>query len=229
MSLISLVHRQAGFRVQLHAIQTTKIRSIVHPVLTRFRIYYNARVYCIHVVTGFGFYHTSFLCPGTFGRVGFGKTNVGCLPSKCRNTVIQSVFIVVPKYIRRPNVGCTSAAAVVQHPVFGFSRYFGECPAGKLPVNQIFRFAYLYIAEGQITFLNFFLILPKNGIGGIHVIRISEKFTGWVVNVVCSPFSVIFHGGNVAVVVLPGIGAGHRFKGLAAARSKQEETTDGHH
>ena len=192
----------------------------MHPVFSGFRIYHNALVYCIHLISGLCFHHASFQFPGSFGRVRLGKTNVGCLFGKCRNAVVQSVFPIVLKYIRRPDIGCTSAAAVVEHPFFCFSRYFTECPACKLPVDQIFRFAYLNVAERKIIFLNFFSILRKNGIGGIHVIRISEKFTGGVVNIVGSPFQVIFHSGNTSVVICPWIWIADWFKRFVTARSE---------
>ena len=221
MPLVSFLDRKSCFGIQLNTVQSAEERTVMHPPLSGSGISYNTRVDGIHYRSCIGLDHTSPLHPRSFGRCGFRQSYIGCLKAKSRDTVIKPVFVTERYYIRSPDIGCPFPVCMRTHPFYRLMRYFRESPADKFPLNKIFGATYLYETQRNILLLGFFTVLPQNGIGGIHIIIITQFTARRIMYIVSSPRVVIVHRRQSGIVILPGIGRSHRSKNRRVTASKQ--------
>ena len=137
MALVSFHHRQSCLRIQLHTVEASEERAIVHPPLPVGGIHHYGRVDGIHHRRIVRLDDTSPLCPRAFGRISFSQPNIGSLTTKSRHAEIKAVFITIRNNVRRPNIGCPFSTGMRAHPLHRFLWYLRECPSQELPMHQI--------------------------------------------------------------------------------------------
>ena len=195
MSQVAFIESQPCFRIQLHAVESTKERAVVHPPFSGDFIGYHTGIDGIHGSGIIGFDNTAYLCPRTFGGVGFSKSDIRSLASESGDTIVETVFVFVGNDIGGPDIGCSFSIGMFPHPLHSFFRNFGKCPSQKLPVYEVFGTTHLNVSQGHPLFFGFLSVFTEDGVGRIHIIIVAQLSAGRVVYVVCSPLEVIFHFG----------------------------------